>query len=212
MRRLLPLILLACSSANEPLEGDSFAEHDSAPPDAEADTDGDADADSDTDADADADADPDADTDADADSDLPTLDLSEVTWLHTDVSGWSVAADLASVSFEGSDICLNYDKADEWPVVNAASAGNVDVVGNPWVFIWHEERWYGATWEWLRPGQTCKAQSSVAGDHIKQAPFDEASGWVPDSGQTLWFMVSGLARSSERNVEERTQPVQVIWP
>jgi hypothetical protein len=144
-------------------------------------------------------------------TDPPPLDLGNVTWLHTNVSGWPVTITMASVTFEGSQICLNHDIASKgWPteVVNGA-----EVVGNAWVFIHQDDRWYGATWEWLRaPGQTCKNQSSVAGDHIKEAPFDAASGWHPASGQTLYFMVSGFARLGLTNVQERSDPGKVVWP
>ncbi len=139
----------------------------------------------------------------------PPLDLGNVRWLHTDVSGWAQTTNLASVTFQGGQICLNHDHADAWP---PGDIGGVVVAANPWVFIWHEGRWWGATWEWMRPGQTCKNQSSVAGDHIKRAPFDEASGWRPASGQVLYFMVSGLARDAMRNAEERSNPVRVVWP
>ena len=141
----------------------------------------------------------------------PPLDLKKVKWLHTDVSGWPVKAKLSSVTFNGSQICLNYDKANVWP---KNQISGVDVNANPWVFIYQGGTWYGATWEWMRPGQTCKAKSSVAGDHIKQSPFDAKSGWKPAKGQVLYFMVSGLARmgSSIANVKERTAPVKVIWP
>ncbi len=141
----------------------------------------------------------------------PPLDLEEVVWLHEDVSGWDETAVLDPVYFSGDDICLPYDKADEWPEWKA-SPGDDPVVANPWVFIWYEGRWWGATWEWMRPGQVCKAASSVAGDHIKQAPFDEASGWRPASGELLYFMVSGLARLSERTVLERSNVQPVVWP
>ena len=141
----------------------------------------------------------------------PPLDLKKVKWLHTDVSGWPVKAKLSSVTFKSSTICLNYDKANVW---KKNQISGVDVNANPWVFIYQSGTWYGATWEWMRPGQTCKNKSSVAGDHIKQKPFDAASGWKPNSGQVLYFMVSGLARmgSSITNVKERTAPVKVIWP
>lgn len=43
-------------------------------------------------------------------------------------------------------------------------------------------------------------------------PFSEDGGWVPESGQVFYFMVSGLARSSFRNVEERTQLVRAVFP
>jgi len=139
----------------------------------------------------------------------PPLDLDDVTWLHTDVSGWDVTSTIASVSVDSSNICFDYDKADEWPIFDY---NGTDVVGNPWIFIWHDDQWYGATWEWLRPEQTCKARTSVAGDHIKQSPFDESSGWTPTSGETYYLMVSGLARDSNRNVQERTEPVAFVWP
>jgi len=152
---------------------------------------------------------PDAGVDAGT-LDPPALDLSRVTWLHTDVSGWPEVAALDSVTFRSGQICLDYNRADVWPI--RTISGGVDVVANPWVFIWRDGRWYGATWEWLRPGQRCKAQTSVAGDHIKRSPFDAASGWRPTSGEVLYFMVSGLARSTERNAMERTRPVRVVWP
>ena len=140
----------------------------------------------------------------------PPLDLNKVVWLHTNVAGWKVTAKLSSVTFKGSQICLNHDKAGAWPTNKINSTV---VSANPWVFVWRQGKWYGATWEWMRPGQTCKNKSSVAGDHIKQKPFDAASGWKPSSGQTLYFMVSGLARMpSITNVKQRSKPVKVVWP
>jgi hypothetical protein len=135
-------------------------------------------------------------------------DLATVTWLHTDVSQWAQTAALSSVSLSSGSICLDYDKANVWPIYDIG----VDVVANPWIFIWENNQWYGATWEWMRPGQLCKSASSVAGSHIKQAPFGEFSGWVPTSGTTYWFMVTGLARFSERNAEERSNLVPFVWP
>ncbi len=139
----------------------------------------------------------------------PPLALGEVHWLHTDVSGWAETVTLRSVTFDSGRICLDHDHADAWP---PGDISGVVVAANPWVFIHHEGRWWGATWEWMRPGQTCKNVSSVAGDHIKRAPFDEASGWRPRSGQVLYFMISGLARDAMRNAEERSNPVRVVWP
>jgi len=143
--------------------------------------------------------------------DTPTgpPDLDEVIWLHTDVSDWAVTSVLSSVTESGTSICLEYDKADEWPI---HEVGGTEVVANPWIFIWQDDVWYAGTWEWMRPGQTCKSMSSVAGSHIKVAPFPEHGGWEPTSGQTYWFMVSGLARWSERSVAERTNLVSFVWP
>ena len=116
---------------------------------------------------------------------------------------------LSSVYTTESEICLDYDMADVWPIYDL---GGTEVVGNPWIFIWEDGVWHAGTWEWLRPGQTCKNIHSVAGSHIKVSPFGEESGWVPTSGDTYYFMVSGLARWSERTVEERTNLVPLVWP
>ena len=61
----------------------------------------------------------------------------------------------------------------------------------------------------MRQGQTKKMRKSVKGDHIKQSPFQN---FTPQPGTTYYFMVSGLARSSVRNVKERTNIVEVVWP
>jgi hypothetical protein len=137
----------------------------------------------------------------------PTLDA--VRWLHTDVSDWSQTGTLSRVYVNRGQICLDYDKADVWPIYDL---DGTEVVGNPWIFIWRDGTWYAGTWEWLRPGQTCKAISSVAGSHIKADPFGEHSGWIPTPGTTYWFMVSGLARFRERNIRERTNLVPFVWP
>jgi len=146
----------------------------------------------------------------------PPLDLAQVQWLHTNVHSWAETATLSSVSVNPSTICLDHDRGSSWTAVNIAPG--VDANANPWVFIWRPAlngpagTWYGATWEWMRPAQGCKQRYAVAGDHIKRAPFHINSGWTPSPGETLYFMVSGLARSVERNQEERSNVVQVVWP
>lgn len=129
------------------------------------------------------------------------IDLSRVTWLHTDVSGWARTATL-NASVSGSSMILNYDKARVWPGVNGSNA-------NPWIFVQQDGRWYAATWEWLRPGQTSKAKGAVSGSHIKASPLQN---FTPRSGETYGFMVSGLARSHLRNVQERSNVDMVVWP
>jgi hypothetical protein len=136
-------------------------------------------------------------------------DLDEVIWLHSDISGWPQTSVLSSVTQSGSEICMDYDMADSWPIYDLRGT---DVVANPWIFIWQDGAWYGATWEWMRPGQICKAMSSVHSSHIKVEPFPEDGDWAPTSGQRYWFMLSGLARWSERTVEERTNLVSFVWP
>ena len=128
-----------------------------------------------------------------------------VVWLHKNVSQWAETGAL-SVTVSDSQVCLNYDKANVWPGKDHLG---LLLNANPWIFIYQNDTWYAATWEWMKFGQTCKNKSAVAGDHIKKDPLWD---FAPVSGQAYWFMVSGLARDSATNVSERTQPVKVIWP
>lgn len=131
-------------------------------------------------------------------------DMSNVTWLHNNVSLWAQTSAL-KVYFKGSYIYVDYDKADTWPDSNG-----IGVVGNPWVFVPRADGgWYAATFEWLRPGQRSKPRRVVNGDHIKRR---ELSGFAPVPGEWYGFMVSGLARSSVRNVLERSNVSMVQWP
>lgn len=134
------------------------------------------------------------------------LDLSKVKWLHTDVSGWKRTATLSSIKFGTSTLTLNYDKACAWPGVNI---GGIDLNANPWVFVQLDGIWYGATWEWLKVCQTMKGLYAVDGSHIKVPPLDN---WKPVSGETYYFMVSGLARQTQRNAKERSNLLKIIWP
>ena len=134
-----------------------------------------------------------------------SFSLGSVVWLDTNVSGWPQTASL-NAGVSGNSMVLNYDKANVWP---AKSAGGATVNANAWIFVNQGGTWYGATWEWLRPGQTSKSASSVEGGHIKKSPLNN---FRPKSGETYGFMVSGLARTSTRNVEERSNVDMVRWP
>lgn len=138
---------------------------------------------------------------AGSDAQVPA-DFAGVVWLHENVSGWAQTSSL-NVSIGGGSITLNYDKAKVWPARNGVNA-------NPWVFVFRDGRWYAATFEWLRFGQTTKPTSTVRGDHIKKPPLNN---FHPVSGEVYGFMVSGLARdNSTRNVRERTNVVMMRWP
>lgn len=132
-------------------------------------------------------------------------DFAGVVWLHNDVSSWSQTATL-NASVSGGMINLDYDKARVWPGVNTAGA---NVNANPWIFVKQDGVWYAGTWEWLRTGQTSKPTGVVNGSHIQAQPLNNFS---PKSGETYGFMVSGLARSNVRNVQERSNVSMVVWP
>ena len=128
---------------------------------------------------------------------------SGTKFLHTNVSGWAVTAKLsASV---GGSINLNYNKANVWKAVDGVNA-------NPWVIVKMNDQWYAATFEWFRVGQTSKPRGVLdgsMGDHIKVSPLNK---WRPRKGEKIGFMVSGLARTSSRNVKERSNVSWATWP
>jgi len=143
--------------------------------------------------------------------DTGSLDAGQVEWSPMDISGWPVTADLSSVTLSGGQICLEYDKKDVWPITHVGAA-NVEVVANPWVIAEHNGQWYGRTFEWMRPGQTCKNRSSVAGDHTGAWPFAPGETFQPTPGVTYYFMVSAPARfGSIMTVAERSNLVPVVW-
>ena len=136
------------------------------------------------------------------------LNLGQVTWLHTNVSGWAKSSTITSTSIGDPPMCINHTKSGVWPVVFTAGA---NLEGNPWVFAKIGGKWYGGTYEWNRPGQTCKSISaSTIGPHVKQSPL---SSWVPQSGETIGLMVSTPARLGPQGpVRERSNVVLVTWP
>lgn len=145
---------------------------------------------------------------ASANSWIPS-DFKGVQWLHTDVSQWRQTATL-DVSVRSTTITLNYNKANTWPgiQVTASTGGQIRVNANPWIFVQRNGTWYAATFEWLTVGQTVKAVRAVQGDHIKVPPLNT---FVPVHGEVYGFMVSGLARDSRRNVQERSEVKMYRW-
>lgn len=131
-------------------------------------------------------------------------DFRGVIWLHSNVSGWYQTAHLRTV-IHGNSVEMDYDKAHEWPGVNTAGAF---VNANPWIFVYRDHKWYAGTWEWMRHGQTVKSKRAVNGDHIKISPLNR---FEPIVGETYGFMMSGLARTNVRNVQERSNVVMVKW-
>jgi hypothetical protein len=132
-----------------------------------------------------------------------TIDLASVTWLHTNVSRWAETSRITRVSVGAPPICIEHTKAGKWPVKDGLE-------GNPWVFVNRGGRWYAATYEWLAPGQTCKAiDAGNIGPHIGIPPL---SSWRPSSGELVGFMVSARARAGGDTVPERSNVVMARWP
>lgn len=127
-----------------------------------------------------------------------------ITWLNTDVSGWAQTATL-SASVSGGTINMPYSKARVWHSVGGLNA-------NPWAIVKINGQWYAGTFEYFRFGQTSKPVGVLDGSlgaHFNAAPL---SRWRPSHGERFGIMISGLARSSARNVRERSNISMVTWP
>jgi hypothetical protein len=132
-----------------------------------------------------------------------TFDLRQVTWLDPDVSSWPETSRITSATIDNPPICIRHTKAGQWPVKGGAE-------GNPWIFVNRDGRWYGATYEWLAPGQVCKGLTrDTIGPHIGRSPL---TGWRPRSGEVVGLMVSTLARFRPEAARERSNVVMVRWP
>lgn len=127
------------------------------------------------------------------------IDPGSVTWLHDNASSWPKTSTLNSITIGPDTVKFPHSKAGQWMTFTV----NGELLeGNPWFFANIEGQWYGATWEWLRPGQTSKSISPDAyGDHIKRSPMDS---WLPEPLETVGFMVSTRARDGVSSGDERT--------
>ena len=133
------------------------------------------------------------------DNDVSDFSWSKVTWLHQNVGSWRETSRISSVSVKTSgEVCVKHSKSGVW------RDGGKGVAGNPWIIVKLNGKYYAGTWEWLRPGQTCKLGQYRYGlrglysskdslpRHIKVEPLNS---WVPQGGETVGFMMSTLARS-----------------
>jgi hypothetical protein len=135
------------------------------------------------------------------------LDLATVEWLHANVSQWPVTSRITDVTIGADSISISHTKSGQWPTLDY---NGVAVEGNPWVFVNRGGKWYAATYEWLRPGQTEKRVSARdIGANIKVEPL---ASWQPRPGEVVGFMVSTPARDGSRTSNERTNVVLTTWP
>ena len=138
---------------------------------------------------------------------VDAIDLSTVTFLHHNVSGWPITSTITSVSIGDPPICINHTKSGQW---GSITVSGVKVEGNPWVIAKVGGTWYAGTYEWNRVGQTCKSiDAKEIGPHVDKSPL---SSWRPKSGEQIGLMVSGPARTGPKGTQERSQVVMTTWP
>lgn len=142
----------------------------------------------------------------------PSIDLNEVVWIDENVSSWAQTATLSSVTFPNHGwIRLDYDKANVWPEMGASG---VEGVANAWIFVYRKNKWYGGTWEYMRPGQKDKLTENLEGGRVlgKLESEKELINFYPQSGDEYYFMMSGTARAGTPiNIRERSNLLRVRW-
>jgi|GEM_PF-3125377 hypothetical protein len=137
-------------------------------------------------------------------------ELSNVVWLHANVRDWPATATISGANVAGGEIRFPYNMANIWPVATSGTGKGTNA--NVWAIVQISGKWYAATFEWLRKGQTSKPVGCLdgsKGDHFKVAPLNT---WRPKSGERFYVMVSGHARAAGRTVRERSNPVEIVWP
>ena len=139
------------------------------------------------------------------------IDLSQVVWLHTNISSWPQTSTITSTTIGAPPICINHTKVGQWPTGDFSGSGAI-VDSNVWVFANIGGTWYAATWEWLRAGTTCKnLGASDFRTHVNGVP--PLNSWTPKSGEKIGLMVSTPARlGPDGPVNERTNVVIRTWP
>lgn len=137
------------------------------------------------------------------------IDARNVRYLHRNVADWPITSQITSVTIRPGEICVDHTGAGRFPT---SRFGTIDVEGNVWVFARFGGQWYAGTYDWLRPGQVCKAVSGdeLGVDQIRIPPMDAS--WRPRSGDQIGFMVSTRARDDVRAGEERTNIKVITWP
>ena len=143
------------------------------------------------------------------------IDLSSATVASNSdqgIANFKVTSAVTNVTISRSLICIYHTKAGQWPVRDGLE-------GNPWVAAFLDGKLHAGTYEFLRPGQVCKALGVGAGGgptiahelgpHIKAGPLAQ---WIPKLGETVYLWVSTLARLGQSTSNERAEPVATTWP
>ena len=134
------------------------------------------------------------------------------------MSNWAITSTVTETSVRPGEVCVRHTQAGRWPFSrdvfppDAEYPNGAPIEGNIWIFGFIDGQWYGATWDWLRPGQECKHESAdtFGRDQIRKWPMDAS--WVPKRGDPIGLMMSTIARTSLRAGYERTNVVLIEWP
>jgi hypothetical protein len=144
------------------------------------------------------------------------IGASAITWLSpasTNVSSWTITSTVTDVVQSGDQICVNHTKAGQWPLADIFGTGPV-IEGNILIVAQFGGKWYGAGFDWLGQGRTCKTMpaNEYGRDQIRVYPMD-ASWAGPRAGDQIGLLVSTPSsdRIPMRTVNERSNIVVVTW-
>jgi hypothetical protein len=144
--------------------------------------------------------------------DADDIDPATVTWLHPNPSAFKVTATLSNIRISGNNISWSWSHPTSWPAYGVDGGG---VIGNHWVFAKIGGRWYAATWEWLRSTTSSVTLEAKSGEPpFIQSEASPISGWYPQSGEEIGFMVSTCVRGGipAGSPKERSLIVKTTWP
>ncbi len=153
------------------------------------------------------------------------FNIDDVTWAtgggNMDIASWETTVNLSKVDFSDDKICMTYS-GHNWPRYTSdkpdAGGNLVTVDANPWIIVKKDGKWHAATWEWLRPGQSCKlgGHPSVYAALATHISHGKLRGFSPSSGETIGIMISSMARygpnTNGSSAKERSNIIFVTVP
>ena len=151
---------------------------------------------------------------------------SNITWLHTDVSAWNITSEISNVEIkDNGEVCIYHSQSGQWQAETNVESGVTEAVeGNAWIIVPIRDSYYAATYDYLREGEPCHMLDvgSIANLYDsdkslgKRTDKEPLKSWIALGGDTIYFMVSGLARNDKRNdkrnVQERSDFIKVTLP
>lgn len=131
-----------------------------------------------------------------------------------DVRSWPVTSTITSITFSPGTFHIDHTKRGQWPGVDIGGALQDSTI---WMFENINGRWYGTGAERLRPGQTDKGltrASDIATGWFYNAFWAPMTGYVPQVGETVGFMITAGSTRADSNapVKERSGIVLIPFP
>jgi hypothetical protein len=147
------------------------------------------------------------------------IDPRSITWLSPavteDIAWWPVTSHVTEVVQYGDTICVNHTKAGQWPLTDVFQDGNgANIEGRILIVAEFNGRWYGAGFDWLKEGRTCKQMPAdeYGRDQVRIWPMD-ASWPGPRPGDRVGYLVSTPSsdRIGNRTINQRSNIVVITY-